>query len=140
MKKVKKAKSAIVIFSLFTGIFIMLLVNGCNKKTAKEVSKGSETSVSQMAKSYFSELAQQEKPPSAQSPATVQKKITPNPITPLSKMSALIQWEKAVEINHDKLTYTIIPVKDDIKKFKTKNYEFFRSVVFFKDETHKSHM
>lgn len=140
MKKMKKVPSAIVISCLFTGIFTIFLVIACNKKTAKQNTTGSDASVSQMAKNYFSNLAQQEKAPPDQPSATVQKKITQSPVTPLSKMSALIQWEKAVEIKRDELTYTIIPVKDDMKKFKGKNYEFFRNIIFFKDDSHKSNM
>jgi hypothetical protein len=137
MKKIKKLRA--VFGSLLPiAIFTILLVIGCNKKNVKEAT--ADNSLAKMARTYFSDLAKKEITASDQVSTAQQKKGSLIRVTPLTKMSPFIIWENATEIKRDKLTYTIVPLKGDKKPFKNKNYEFFRNLIFYRDESGKDNM
>src|SRR5262245_10728175 len=95
-----------------------LPVFACNKKN-NHTSPPVET-----AKNYFTNLADQEPPPPPQTPTKIHG-VQPR-IQPLSKMSADILWEKATQQQQEQLAYTLIPMNENIKPFKNKEFEFFR--------------
>jgi hypothetical protein len=141
MKKIMKLRTVILYSFLSCTVFLILLVNGCNKMEAGEEALTEKTSsLSRSAENHFSRLAENEKAVAAQPSTATKIKSTKNRVTPLSKMSPLILWDKATEFKRDKLTYTIVPLKDDLKKFKDKKYEFLRNIIFYSDESGKKNM
>lgn len=139
MKKIKTLRT-VVLFAIFS-VAAILLVNGCNKKNASENDGSNEKlTLAGAAQNHFRQLAESEKPAPAQPSPAVRLKSAKTRVTPLTKMSTDIQWEQATEIRRDKLVYTIAPVKDDTKRFKDKDHEFFRSVIFYREENGKSNM
>lgn len=139
MKKGKKLRITFALSGLCFGVVTVILLHGCNKMTTKEDDTKSN-SVSQLARNYFSNLSEREKTASNGSTGVPQKKIISKRIAPLSTMSELIQWQNAKEVTHDQLTYTVVPLKDDLKKFKSKDYEFFRNIIYYQDEQQMNHM
>jgi hypothetical protein len=141
MKKIKTLRT-VIFFSFFSfTVLAIILVNGCNKMNVTENGSSNEkTALVSSAQNHFKNLAENETANSARSSVAVKVKSTKNRVTPLSKMSPYIDWENATEIKGDKLSYTIVPVKDDTKRFKDKEYEFFRSIIFYRNESAKNNI
>lgn len=142
MKKVRNFEKVILFSTLSITLFTILLVNGCKKKNSEEnvPVKESKISLVQMAKDYFTKLADNENQSSTQSSITKQAKNTNIRITPLLKMRPSILWENATEQDKDGFDYAIVPLKENIKPFKNKNYEFFRDIIFYQDKNKKANM
>lgn len=141
MKKIKKFQTVIISSFFSVTLFTILIINGCNKKNISEETLAEKnTSLSQKAKNHFESLAKNENATSPPPAASQQVKTIQKRITPLSKMSPHILWEKATELQTENLKYTIVPLKENIKPFKNKDYEFFRNVIFYRDESGKNNM
>lgn len=147
MKKIKNLRTVILFLFLPGTMCTILLINACNKShTGEDSALNGNKSLAQTAKSYFSNLANNEQEISAQpslkttSTTARQTKSIKNRVTPLSKMSSIINWDKATTLQRNDLNYTIIPLKESITPFKNKSYEFFRDVIFYKDNTGKTNM
>jgi hypothetical protein len=147
MKKIKNLRTVILFLFLPGTVCTILLINACNKmNTEEDTAFNGNKSLVQTAKSYYSSLANNEHvisaDPSTKAASTTvkQTKSIKNRVTPLSKMSSVINWDKATTQQRDDLNYTIIPLKESITPFKNKSYEFFRDVIFYKDKTGKANM
>jgi hypothetical protein len=141
MKKIKKHRAVTLFSYLAVTAFTILLVSGCNKtNVSKNTLSEKNTSLTLVAKNYFESLAENEKAVSAQLLNSGQIKSTTVRVTPLTKMSPLIMWDKATEVKREDLAYSIVPLNEEIKPFKNKNYEFFRNIIFYRDENGKSNM
>jgi hypothetical protein len=139
MKKIKTLRT-VILFSFFS-VYAILVVNGCNKMNVSENNTSNEKlTLARTAEKHFKNLAENEKPGPARPSSAVKLKSTKIRVTPLSKMGPFIQWESATEVKRDKLTYTIVPVKDDSKRFRDKDHEFFRSIIFYREEGGKKNM
>ena len=117
-------------------VFVLLLVNGCNKMKADQGALSDKIS----EQNHFKHLAENEKAAAEKTSTAAKPKSTKYRVTPLTKMSPYILWDKATELKSGELTYTIVPLKDDMKKFRDKNYDFFRNIIFYSDASGKSNM
>jgi hypothetical protein len=126
----------VVVGALCTAaIFACILVYACNKK------QNNSASPSEITRNYFTSLASQETSPVQQPPNTTKQIIGVKPrIMPLTKMSEHMLWDKAVEQRQGELAYTLIPLNEQIKPFKNKDYEFFRTVIVYHDRSNKENM
>jgi len=143
MEKIKPAGTAIHFPTLFIILFTIFLINGCKKKSTQEdmTLKGNNISLTQIAKNYFTNLANKEKEsPLLQSSAIKQTKSTNSRITPILKISPCVLWDNATEQDRNGFDYVIIPLKGNIKPFKNKSFEFFRNIIFYQDKTKKANM
>jgi hypothetical protein len=141
MKKIKKHRTVTLFSYLAAAVFTILLVSGCNKTNVrKKTLSENKASLTLVAKNYFESLAENEKAVSAQLLNSGQIKSTTVRVTPLTKMSPNIMWDKATEVKREDLAYSIVPLNEEIKPFKNKNYEFFRNIIFYRDENGKSNM
>lgn len=126
---------------IFLGI---LLIAGCKKRNAEEntLSKENNYSLSVAAKNYFADLvnAESKSSSSLQSQTPKLTKGQGPRITPLSKMSPYILWDNATEQKENGLDFLAVPLKEDIKPFKNKAYEFFREIFFYQSANHKINM
>jgi hypothetical protein len=138
MKQTKNFKTAILYSVLSTTVLTILLAYGCNKKNSREA--GNNVTLTQTAKDYFTGLANEEKVTSSQPSVTSHPQSTKYRVTPLSKMSPSIIWDQATVHERSDMSYVIMPLKEVIKPFKNKNYEFFRNVIFYKQKTGKTNM
>jgi len=139
MKKIKTSETVTHLSILSIILFTILLINGCKKKNTQEDTtlNGNNISLSEIAKGYFTNLADKQKKSSLQSSATKQTKSTNLRITPLLKISPYVLWDKATEQDRNGFDYVIIPLKEDIKPFKNKSFEFFRNIIFYHDKNKK---
>lgn len=142
MKKIKSIETGIHFSVLSIILSVFLLINGCKKKNTQEemTLKGNDISLIQSAKNYFTDLVNKEKESPIQSSATEQTKNTHPQSARLLKISPYVLWDNATKQNRDGLEYAIIPLKENIKPFKNKSFEFFRNIIFYQDKIKKANM
>ena len=140
MKKIKNFERVILLSFLFITVCTMVLVNGCSKMNTRENTALTETDISETAKNYMAGLADKEKEIAAQPSAEQPVKGIKNRVTPFTKMNPLIMWDKAAAQQQGDLNYVLVPLKEALKPFANKGYEFFRNVIFYKDKNGKSNM
>jgi len=64
--------------------------------------------------------------------------INHKPVNKFADISKTINWQNAFEEQISGATYLFVPVKENIKPFANKSYEFFRYLIFSKDKQAQS--
>jgi len=122
---------------LFTLQLVMagfLLSTSCNKQQQGDSQIASpDSSLSESAKSYLAVLAVKKDDLAA--PVSGKKKLPSKTIkvqqvNRFSQISKTTEWKNAFEIQEKGITYLFVPVKEDIKPFTNKDFEFFRYLIF----------
>ena len=140
MKKIKHFERVTLLSFLFMAVGTLMLVNGCSKMNTRENTTLAESELSETARNYMSGLADKEKEMTTQPSAEQPVKGIKNRVTPFTKMNALMMWDKATAQQQGDLNYVLVPLKEALKPFANKGYEFFRNVIFYKDKDGKSNM
>lgn len=138
MKEFKKSTPT------FIGILFLVLfifINGCKKinNETEKYSDGKDIPLVRSAKNYFEILLNKEGKIQVQAPGKKQTGISPR-IDPLSKMNSYVLWDQSIYKKSGGLEYVIIPLKEKIKPFKNKSYEFFRDIIFYEGKNKTPNM
>ena len=114
----------------------------CNKPSSQVVSEkvspatNTSQSLRESATSYFTGLATPKADSVAAAPKGNKKYlqiINRNPVNKFAPISKTINWQDAFEEQIAGSAYLFVPVSEDIKPFPDKSYEFFRYLIFSKD-------
>lgn len=127
--------------SIFTVAVIAVtscfLVIACRKQSSLEpqkiqTTKGSDNVVAD-AKSYFQHTILNKESDRAVNSVNLSSKgatLKPLPIDRMEKISNIVDWDNGFEVLIDGVNYLFIAVKENIKPFKNKDFEFFRYLIF----------
>lgn len=133
MKKYKKVISlgiGLILFSLSA-----ILYQSCKKQLSAEKSDSNIDEFVIAAKNWFVNSVVEEEKITLSQLGTTTGDMYKRKFARMEKISKKIDWSNSYLYRQDKINFVFVPITEDIKPFKNKNYEAARSLIFYKDKS-----